>query len=157
MNSPAILKATSNKSEENLETPQLHKKPFKLRFGKQHDLGRSSISPSKPTGILPTLTSKFYSKQVEEFEKDKKNSIDRIQNHIDEMCNQGPSQRLKLPSLESHKYGWYHNVRLSDRSTYDDRFNFGIKSSMMVKYRVLVLATDRAMGNIKPIVVKAKA
>lgn len=52
MNSASgVVNANSDKNNENLDIPQLHKKPFKLRFGKQHDLGRSSIIPSKPIGL----------------------------------------------------------------------------------------------------------
>ncbi|RZF40993.1 hypothetical protein LSTR_LSTR006296 [Laodelphax striatellus] len=108
--------------------------PFKVWFSLAREAGRSSVSSSHPLGLVRGITGKFYS--LRESSCQSEPDVDAVNRAYDS----GPKQKFPghHPPLESHRIGWYQDVKFHDVKTLKDRnFNFHRRTQEMFKIPVL--------------------
>ncbi|XP_014281854.1 uncharacterized protein [Halyomorpha halys] len=107
------------KSDSSVKEVKRTRPPIKLCFRQKVDIGRSNIVPFRPRAYVHYVTRKFYAPDYTT-----KCSEETYQKVKLEYEND-PKKKYGYPVLESHRYGWYWDVKFHDPdSVKDRRLNF---------------------------------
>ncbi|KAG8319822.1 hypothetical protein J6590_083505 [Homalodisca vitripennis] len=107
--------------------------PFKVCFKLARVRGRSDISPCHHRGFVHAVTGKFYS--IRESSCQQEPDVEAV----NRAYSLGPRQLFHSPRLESHRYGWHHDVTFVDSDILNDRrLNFFNRTAPMFRTPTII-------------------